>query len=188
MVKIPDKSQRKAIFAPPKQSILVTAPPGYGKTYVMPKRLAFLIKSGSLVPPERALGLTFTNAAASEMLTRVEKNIGSRYIDFIDAMTFHSFCYQVLRSHGDAIGLPIDFSIFPEGAKERLYEEKLKKNKISTETYSWYDYRDWENERVVRLSSTSDQTYPFWNFWRGYRQYQRSKAKVDFNHLLWFTY
>jgi DNA helicase-2/ATP-dependent DNA helicase PcrA len=127
MSDIPDASQRKAIYAPAGQSVLVTAPPGYGKTYVMPRRIEYLIKSGALVPPERALGLTFTNAAASEMIARLEQRVSRKYLDYVDAMTFHSLCYQVLRAFGNDLSLSRDFRILPEGEKRAYFRAFVEK-------------------------------------------------------------
>jgi len=189
MSEIPDPSQRKAIYAPLGQSVLVTAPPGYGKTFVMPRRIEFLIKSGKLVPPERALGLTFTNAAASEMIDRLNRRVSAKYLDYVDAMTFHSFCYRVLRAYGNCLHLAMDFRILPGQEKRKFFEAFVKKEGQAAQDDLWYAYREWEMDRILRLLSDPQREADslFARFWQAYKKRQIDRSEVDFNHLLWFT-
>lgn len=190
--RLPDESQRRAIYVPADQSVLVTAPPGYGKTFVMPRRIEFLIKSGDLIPPERALGLTFTNAAANEMLNRLERRISNKYLDYVDAMTFHSFCYRALRSYGNRLGLSTDFRILLESEKEGLCRSYLRSGAATDDSDSeWSRYQEWENQRVLKLDSDIERTSTnarFMNCWESYKTYQLGESEVDFNHLLWFAW
>lgn len=186
----PDESQRRAIYAPFKQSVLVTAPPGYGKTFVMPRRIEFLIKSGELVPPERALGLTFTNAAASEMLARLERRVSTQYLDYIDAMTFHSFCYRFLRAYGNYLGLAADFRVLPEQEKKKYFKAFINEQGHFCDDNQWYSYCEWERAQVLKLLGrrTKEENSPlFANFWQIHRARQIDRNEVDFNHLLWFA-
>lgn len=186
----PDSSQRKAIFAPFNQSVIVTAPPGYGKTYVMPRRIEYLIKSGHLLPPERVLGLTFTNAAASEMKSRLENRINRKFLGFIDAITFHSFCYQVLCSYGNIINLGTNFGILLEKEKRKSFETFLNNLNVTLEEDDWYRYQEWEREVVLKLIDpiSIDRDPNFQRFWKYHKVEQIQRNEIDFNHLLFFTH
>ena len=70
-----DANQREVVYLPVSQSVIVEAPPGHGKTFVMAKRINHLIKTGGVKTPKKILGLTFTNAAASEMRERILKSL-----------------------------------------------------------------------------------------------------------------
>jgi len=90
--------------------LLVLAGAGSGKTRVITYRIAYLI--GQLgVPPSRILAVTFTNKAAGDMLSRVERlvpNIGAR--PWIG--TFHSTSLRMLRRHADRLGYTKWFAVY----------------------------------------------------------------------------
>src|SRR5438874_866135 len=99
--------QFAAVTAPP-GPLLVLAGAGSGKTRTLTYRVAYLLSKG--VKPAEILLLTFTNKAAKEMLLRVQDLTGVEPTRFWGG-TFHSIGHRVLRIHGDAIGLPRNFTI-----------------------------------------------------------------------------
>ncbi len=97
--------------------LLVIAGAGTGKTRTLIHRVAALIERG--VTPERILLLTFTRRAASEMLSRAERLVGSAGAR-VHGGTFHSVGHRLLRQFGPAAGLPADFTIMDQGDAEDL--------------------------------------------------------------------
>ena len=91
---------------------IVLSGPGTGKTTLLTQRVLHITES---TPNERSkiLALTFTNRAAAEMRTRLRRH-GDNFDSRLFVGTFHRFATQVLRSHGDAIGLDTDFVIFDQ--------------------------------------------------------------------------
>ena len=69
-----NRQQARAITAPD-GPVLVLAGPGSGKTAVLTRRIAWLIREHR-VPHHRIMAVTFTNKAAGEMRGRVEALLG----------------------------------------------------------------------------------------------------------------
>lgn len=99
--------------------LLVIAGAGTGKTRTLVYRVARLIAGG--LAPERILLLTFTRRAAHEMLSRVERLVGSASTK-VHGGTFHATGHRLLHQFGQSAGLPRDFSIMDQGDAEDLMQ------------------------------------------------------------------
>lgn len=100
--------------------LLVLAGPGSGKTRVITRRIAHLIESG--VWASRILAITFTNKAASEMQTRVERLLpGNR----VWVSTFHRLCARLLRRFAPTVGLQPNFSILDTSDQAHVMRDVL---------------------------------------------------------------
>jgi DNA helicase II / ATP-dependent DNA helicase PcrA len=107
---------------------LVLAGAGSGKTRVITHRIAFLIHN-STARPENILAVTFTNKAAQEMRSRVQKIVGpSRSAEPLIS-TFHSFCVRLLRREIHHLGYKRDFSIYDTDDQKRLIKRILEEFK-----------------------------------------------------------
>lgn len=85
--------QREAVYSDASR-ILCLAGAGSGKTFVLISRILRLVDEG--VDPRSILALTFTNAAAFEMLERF--NARSTSSTTPEFKTFHAFCYSLIAS------------------------------------------------------------------------------------------
>lgn len=63
------------------------------------------------VEPWRIIAITFTNKAAGELKSRLEKALGTQ-ADDIWAQTFHSACVRILRRDAEQIGFSRSFTIY----------------------------------------------------------------------------
>lgn len=77
--------------------LLVLAGPGTGKTTTLVESVVQRIASG--VAPEQVLVLTFSRKAAAQLRERIAARLG-RTSTSPAAMTFHSFCYGLVRRFG----------------------------------------------------------------------------------------
>jgi DNA helicase-2/ATP-dependent DNA helicase PcrA len=102
---------------------LIFAGAGSGKTRVLTHRIAALLRDKA-VAPDRILAVTFTNKAAGEMKTRLERMIGSASRD-LWVGTFHSMCVRVLRRDGERIGIGRNFVIIDDADQRTLIKEIL---------------------------------------------------------------
>lgn len=112
-------SQREAVSWDPKP-LLVLAGAGSGKTRILTRRIAFLIRSG--VPAFQVLGVTFTNKAAQEMKARVQKLVDQE----VWVSTFHSTCLRILRVEGAGVGIDPNFGVYDESDQKTLIKECIK--------------------------------------------------------------
>lgn len=70
----PPTCEQRAVIEAPRESILVVAGAGSGKTETMAYRVVWLVANG-LVAPEAVLGLTFTRKAAGELAERINQRL-----------------------------------------------------------------------------------------------------------------
>ncbi len=86
--------QRSAATAPLGHNLII-ASAGTGKTSTIVGRIAHLLHAG--VEPSSILLLTFTNKAAGEMISRLEKYFPKKVVRKIESGTFHAVSYRWLK-------------------------------------------------------------------------------------------
>ncbi len=107
-----------------KGPLLVLAGPGSGKTRVLTYRITRILEQ-SEGQHFRILALTFTNKAAAEMRSRVEKLV-PKELGRVRLTTFHSYAAELLQQHGNHISFRPDFQILSNDAdREALLEDVL---------------------------------------------------------------
>lgn len=113
--------------------MLILAGAGSGKTRCITYKIAHLVSQYS-VEPDRILAVTFTNKAAREMKSRIQKLLDSN-MNFAWMGTFHSVCLRLLKlclskqSVLDALGgtwYDGNFSIYDDDDQKRLLKEIMK--------------------------------------------------------------
>ena len=117
----------------PHASALILAGAGSGKTRVLTTRIAWLLATGQ-ASPLSILGVTFTNKAAKEMLTRLAAltpiNIRGMWIG-----TFHGLCNRMLRMHYRDARLPQLFQILDTQDQLALIKRMYRAHNIDDERY-----------------------------------------------------
>jgi ATP-dependent DNA helicase UvrD/PcrA len=89
--------QTVAAGAPRGHAVLL-AGPGTGKTFVLIRRVQFLVEEHG-VDPTHITALTFSRAAAAEMRERLTATLGSTGRK-VRVSTLHSYALQQLLAHG----------------------------------------------------------------------------------------
>ncbi len=95
------------------QALLIVAGAGSGKTSVLTRRIASLLRTREAYPSQ-ILAITFTNKAAGEMRERVHQLIGQK-ADGMWISTFHSACVRILRREAEQFGFTKSFTIYDSG-------------------------------------------------------------------------
>lgn len=102
---------------------LIFAGAGSGKTRVLTHRIAHLLGEKG-IEPDRILSVTFTNKAAGEMKTRLERMVGGIARD-LWVGTFHSMCVRILRRDGLRAGIAPSFAIIDDTDQRQLVKDIL---------------------------------------------------------------
>ncbi len=114
-------------------SALILAGAGSGKTRVLTTRIAWLIQNGH-ASPNSILGVTFTNKAAKEMLTRLSAmlpiNTRGMWVG-----TFHGLCNRFLRMHHREAALPATFQILDTADQLSAIKRVMKLMNVDDEKY-----------------------------------------------------
>lgn len=121
----PTREQKSAISE--KGNILVSAAAGSGKTAVLVERvISLLTDKDSNVSADELLIVTFTNAAAAEMRSRIEKRLDEEcrknptdaglllqkhLLNNAKICTIDSFCIDLVRENFDKLGISPDFKV-----------------------------------------------------------------------------
>ncbi|MBV8495267.1 MAG: DNA helicase II [Gammaproteobacteria bacterium] len=181
-------AQRAAVTAPV-APVLVLAGAGSGKTRVLTHRIAWVI--GSLgVSPLGILAVTFTNKAAGEMRTRVERLLGvppgALWIG-----TFHGIAHRLLRIHWREAQLAQGFQILDSEDQQRLIKKVVRAAELDETRWvprevQWFiNARKDEGLRPGSLKDGNDPTRrQLIRLYAAYQEACERAAVVDFAELL----
>ncbi len=96
---------------------------------------SFSAPMGEKVAPWNILAITFTNKAANEMKTRLEKLVGAEARD-VWCGTFHSMCLRILRSYAEEAGLRPSFTIYDTDDTKKLIADCMKQLSVDDKILS----------------------------------------------------
>ena len=168
----PSSSQREAIEAP-SGPVLVLAGPGAGKTFCLIERIRFLIERLD-VDPEKICVFTFTNKAADEIASRLERELDTR-VERVKRGTIHSFCAELLREFGSSVGLEPGFGI----ADDEYQLSVLGRLE---------GYRRWHNSVLSRFSAFRFRGHALRpddvSLYERYQAFLAARNKLDFDSLV----
>ena len=170
------------------RQVLVLAGPGSGKTRVLTQRIAFLMNE-KRVNPHNILAVTFTNKAAREMRTRLERMLGNS-VSALWLGTFHATCARILRREADLMPFDANFVIMDADDQQSIVKRVLKDLNIDDKLYRPASIRNLISNAKNALQEPAElktRTYREEVAKRVYEQYDkilRSSNAVDFDDLL----
>ncbi len=176
----------------PHQSALILAGAGSGKTRVLTTRIAWLIQTGQ-VSPHGLLGVTFTNKAAKEMLTRISAmlpiNTRGMWVG-----TFHGLCNRMLRTHYREAGLPQLFQILDSQDQLSAIKRLMKQMNVDDERFparqvQWFigAAKD-EGKRAKDIEPHDEFSRRTTEIYAAYDTQCQREGAVDFAELLLRSY
>jgi len=174
--------------------LLILAGAGSGKTRVLTHRIAYLIEEKS-VNPYNIMAITFTNKAAAEMRSRVNKIVGFG-AEQVWVSTFHSACVRILRRYIDRIGYSTDFTIYDTDDQKRLMKNIIKELNLNTKIYKENamlgKISDFKNKLITTgdVAAMARNDFKMVNISKIYDEYQEALKKnnaLDFDDLIMKT-
>jgi len=140
----------------------ILAGPGTGKTLVLTRRAAWLVREG-FVKPEEILGVTFTRQAAGEMSSRLVRSLPfNTRADRIPVMTFHSLGASILNEFS---GRPVNIlseeetlDVAKEVVKDSSYQAGELIKLISLAKQNLKRPADMEDHELARLYERYERT------------------------------
>lgn len=170
--------------------MLILAGAGSGKTRAITYKVAFLIDR-EICRPEQVLAVTFTNKAAEEMRSRVEKLL-AQFPSPPLICTFHSFAVRVLRRHAHLLDYGRDFTICDRDDQKRVFRRVYEKLNLTDNqlplrrtqaVISRAKSRSWDPGEYRRLSRDFDGE-EICQVYSAYQHYLKQSNAVDFDDLL----
>ncbi len=99
---------------------LVIAGPGTGKTFSLVERIKNMLSKN--ISPNKILCLTFSDAAANEMRSRLSDVLKNQTSE-IDIYTYHSFCNEIISENPEEFELPEDYKLIPAAISRQFIKE-----------------------------------------------------------------
>lgn len=164
--------------------IAVKAGPGTGKTKTLVSRLRYLLEYRKVRPAE-ITAVTFTNQAAAEMRTRIERETGKKQAGrSMQIGTFHSICMNFLKEQGE------EFVLIGAAEQRRLAEQVIAQTGMNVKTGKFLEMvsrmksgMDISGADIPAGGDNSDHTQ-----WQqtidAYEERKREKHLFDFDDLL----
>lgn len=164
-----DKDQQRAVRAT-EGPVCIMAGPGSGKTFTIVERIRYLLGE-KRVSPERILAITFTNKAARELRTRLEKT-NSQSCPLVT--TFHALCHQILREHGEHMGMKGGVLLVSDGERQAILKRVADEGGVSVR-----DLSTLISQTKLRVAVREESVLV-----RAYQDALSEKGLIDFDDLL----
>jgi DNA helicase-2/ATP-dependent DNA helicase PcrA len=168
--------------------VLVLAGPGSGKTRVLTHRVAYLARECG-VDPYRLMAVTFTNKAAREMGTRIDRLLSGQP-GGATIGTFHSTCARILRREATQAGLSPGYVIYDQDDQLRALRQSLKDLNLDEKRYRPHAMRSFISRAKCELltpETYAPKTHPEEVAKRVYERYEailQANDALDFGDLL----
>ena len=164
-----NKGQQLAVDSTSKR-ILCLAGAGTGKTHTMLSRISRLVSDG--VNTHDILVLTFTNAAAFEMLERYKLQHPRKVTPTFS--TFHAFCYKLIASD-EGVRKSLGYTSTPSMPDE----DQLKQIDISVKQQCGITLTKGKLEG--KLSLSPKERFQFDLYWKKFKQMLRQQNLITFD-------
>ena len=173
--------------------LLVLAGAGSGKTSVITRKIAYLVKHCG-IPAHRITAMTFTNKAAREMKERVTKLLSREEAKGLSVSTFHTFGLNLLRFELKHTPLKANFSILDADDCKRILMDLMHRDNLSGAeskeliAKAMKMISDWKNDLIApeqaHTTCETPEDIQFAHLYQLYERNLRAYNAVDFDDLI----
>jgi ATP-dependent DNA helicase Rep len=170
--------------------LLVLAGAGSGKTSVITRKIAYLIKTCGYKGKNIA-ALTFTNKASREMKERANKLVPGPDGRGLTVSTFHNLGLNIIRKEHKALGYKPGFSIFDgEDAKALIRDLMMKEGDENTDSLNYFqmEISNWKNAMLspeqALMKAKTPEDLVLANVYSVYNRYLKAYNALDFDDLI----
>jgi ATP-dependent DNA helicase Rep len=170
--------------------LLVLAGAGSGKTSVITRKIAYLIKTCGYKGKNIA-ALTFTNKASREMKERANKLVPGPEGRGLTVSTFHNLGLNIIRKEHKALGYKPGFSIFDgEDAKALIRDLMMKEGDENTDSLNYFqmEISNWKNAMLspeqALMKAKTPEDLVLANVYSVYNRYLKAYNALDFDDLI----
>lgn len=185
---MPLNPEQQAAVALIDRPLLVLAGAGSGKTSVITEKIYHLIQHCHFLP-EKIFAVTFTNKAAQEMQSRINKKLQNKKGEGLTVTTFHSLGLNILRAEYKALNLGSRFSILDQIdathlLKQLLHDQSttLPVDELQQQISHWKNQVISPEELLVKASTAGEHRCA--KVYEAYQQALNAYHAVDFDDLL----
>ncbi len=169
--------------------MLVLAGAGSGKTSVITRKIAYLVKECG-IKAQNIVAVTFTNKAAREMKERVGQLIRGSEARGLTVSTFHNLGLNIIRKEHKRLGYKPGFSIFDQQDAQALITDLMHRDYgaddgiegIQSQISSWKNDLITPEEALAKAKSPQEQTAA--SVYAHYNRTLKAYNAVDFDDLI----
>ncbi|ONM44813.1 DNA helicase Rep [Halopseudomonas pachastrellae] len=169
--------------------LLVLAGAGSGKTSVITRKIAYLVKECG-IRAQHIIAVTFTNKAAREMKERVGQLLRGPDARGLTVSTFHNLGLNIIRKEHQRLGYKPGFSIFDQQDATALITDLMHKDYgaedgiegIQAQISNWKNDLILPDEALAQAKTPQEQTAA--SVYMHYQRTLKAYNAVDFDDLI----
>jgi superfamily I DNA/RNA helicase len=109
-----EDAEQAAVLADGSPRLLITAPPGSGKTLTALRLAARDIEAGRIGPTQRVLILTFSLQARSQLEAYAARLLTPGELNLLEITNYHAWFWRKVWQFRSSLGLPLDLELSSE--------------------------------------------------------------------------
>ncbi|MCK5888818.1 MAG: UvrD-helicase domain-containing protein, partial [Methylococcales bacterium] len=169
--------------------LLVLAGAGSGKTRVIVEKIAYLVQQGTAA--RYIAALTFTNKAAKEMKSRVNKILSDKDSKGLRVSTFHSLGLDIIRKEHKALGYKSAITLFDDQDKLTLLRNLISHGETECDIDDVESYNrqigSWKNAFITpkqAINQATPEDYAIALLYADFNRNLKAYNAADFDDLI----